>query len=215
MPIINSLTTVEPTENYTVDLSGLLANSQAVTVADAQGLGTITDLTTATLSINDVSVDEAAGNAVFTVTLSNPVQNNFTVAYTTTDGTAIQPGDYTTAAGTLTFGGLNPLTQTITVPIINSLTTVEPTENYTVDLSGLLANSQAVTVADAQGLGTITDLTTATLSINDVSVDEAAGKRSIHRYFEQSCSEQLHRGLYHNRWNSNSAGVTTQPLPVR
>ena len=161
---------VEGTENFTVDLSNL--NNGSVTFSDDQGQGTITDNDNATVAINDVTIAEDGMNAIFTVTLTGEVQGGFTLDYTTNDGSAAAPGDYTTDAGTLTFAGTPGETQTITVPIIND-NTVEGNETFTVDLSAL--SNGSVTFADDQGLGTITDNDAATVSVNDVTVNEADG----------------------------------------
>ncbi|WP_345251326.1 Calx-beta domain-containing protein, partial [Kangiella taiwanensis] len=163
-------TIVEGSETFTVDLSNL--TNGGVTFSDDQGLGTITDNDAATVAIDDVTIDEAGANATFTVTLTGEVQGGFTLDYTTNDGTAAAPGDYTTTAGSLSFTGTPGETQTIIVPIIND-TTVEGDETFTVDLSNL--SNGGVTFSDDQGLGTITDNDAATVAIDDVTVNEADG----------------------------------------
>src|SRR5205085_2870546 len=107
--------TFEADETFFVNLT----TPGNATISDNQGQGTITnDDGQPTITINDVTVGEAGGNAVFTVTLSNPSYQTITVAYTTANNTATDGHDYTTTSGTLTF---NPLatTQTINVPIKN------------------------------------------------------------------------------------------------
>ncbi|MBI4740688.1 MAG: hypothetical protein HY777_03825, partial [Betaproteobacteria bacterium] len=86
-----------------------------------------------TLAVNDVTVHENAGVAVFTVTLSAASGQTVTVAYNTGDASAHQPGDYTTTGGTLTFAP-GTTAQTVTVPITND-TVAEPTETFNVVLS--------------------------------------------------------------------------------
>ncbi len=152
IPILGDVIT-EPTETFTVTLSNALSTGSA-SITTGTGTGTITDDDAVTISVADVSVNENGGNAVFNVTISGQVQNPVTVNYSTSDGTALQPGDYTSESGTLTFGGTNPLTQTISVPVINDLT-IEPDEIFTVSLSGLSDGNQAVTISDAQATGTI------------------------------------------------------------
>ena len=118
----------------------------------ASGTGTITDDDPIpTLSINDISVNEAAGNATFTVTLSAASGQTVTVGYNTSNGTAAAGADFTGTSGTLTF---NPgvLTQTITVAITNDLLT-ELSETFNVNLV-LPSNA---TIADNLGVGTIVD----------------------------------------------------------
>ncbi len=88
----------------TVDIS--LSNSSNVMVdASDTAVLTINDNDTAILTVADVTVDEGAGFATVTVTVSNAVENGFTVDFATSDGTATQPADYATAIGTLTFIG--------------------------------------------------------------------------------------------------------------
>jgi T1SS-143 domain-containing protein len=103
------------------------------------------------LFVNDISVNEDAGTATFTVTLSNPSASPVTVGYSTADGTAVAPGDYTAGSGTLTFAP-GVTSQTVTVPIAND-TLDEADETFTVTLS---APTNA-TLADATGIGTIVD----------------------------------------------------------
>lgn len=140
----------------------------AALTADA----TITDADMApTITIDSVSVDESAGTAVFTVTLSNASATDTTVTYETTDGTATAGLDYTTTAGTLNFAAGDPLTQTISVPIIDDVFD-EPNETFVV-----LASPTGGTLgATRTGVGTILDNDgPASLSIADVTVNEGDG----------------------------------------
>ena len=112
---------VELDETYTVDLSSIVAGGVpggTVTFGDNQGQGTVLNDDAASLSINDVSQNENAGNAVFTVTLDAAVDGGVNVDYTTTDGTAtVADSDYATNAGTLNFAGTAGETQTVTVAV--------------------------------------------------------------------------------------------------
>ncbi|MDZ7858593.1 Calx-beta domain-containing protein [Sphaerotilus sp.] len=103
------------------------------------------------ISINDVVVDEGAGTATFTLTLSNAAKMAVTVAYASADGTALAGLDYTAVTGTATFAP-GVMTQTVTVPILND-TVFEGPETFTLNLS---APTNA-TIADGLGLGTIKD----------------------------------------------------------
>ncbi|MDE5420216.1 HYR domain-containing protein, partial [Labilibaculum sp. DW002] len=150
---------VEPTETYTVTLSGITGG--LATISDGTAVGTITDNEAASIAINDVEVAEnvGAGGAVFTVTLTGNIQDALTVDFTTNDGTAHAPSDYTTVTNTVTFaaGSLNGATETITIPIIDNAI-AESTETYDVDLSNIICTgSSSFTGGDSQGLGTITD----------------------------------------------------------
>jgi len=168
--VVNGDTLNETNETFFVNLSSPVN----ATIADGQGLGTITndDFTLPSISINDVSVSEGntgTTNAVFTVTLSPASGQTVTLNYSTANGSATAGSDYVATSGTLTF---NPgdTTKTITV-VVNGDTIVEPDETFFVNLS----NPVNATIADGQGLGTIINDDTfppVSLSINDVSVTE-------------------------------------------
>ena len=164
----------EPSETFTVTLS----SPSGATVADDEGIGTITDNDgVPSLSIDDVTVTEAVGgvDAVFTVTLSNPASTAVTVSYATSNGSgtgaATAGSDYTAISATTLTIGANTLTGTITVRVLDDLVD-EPSETFTVTLS----SPSGATVADDEGIGTITDNDgVPSLSIDDVTVTEAVG----------------------------------------
>ncbi|MFM7071034.1 MAG: Calx-beta domain-containing protein, partial [Planctomycetota bacterium] len=107
-----------------------------------------------TLAISDVSQVEGqtgAVNARFTVTLSQSSTSSVMVDYATTNGTATAGTDYTETSGRLTFPpGTTQLP--IDVPILGD-TLDEAHETFTITL----AAAAGATLADATGLGTITD----------------------------------------------------------
>jgi hypothetical protein len=166
---VNGDDTYEADEDFTVDLSG----ESGATLADDQGLGTITnDDAVPAISIDDQTTDEGntGDNPVltFNVTLSNPSDQTVTVEYTTTNGTATTgDGDYDAASGTVTF---DPGDTAETVDVtVNGDEVPESDETFTVDLSG----ESGATLANDQGLGTITnDDPIPAVSVSDASVTE-------------------------------------------
>jgi len=90
-------------------------------------------------------------NAVFTVTRYGALEGETTVNFTTANGTAQQPGDYTTTSGTVTFAP-GASTATIAVPVAAD-GALENDETFNVNLSGA-ANG---TVLDNQGQAVILD----------------------------------------------------------
>ncbi len=178
-PITND-TFHESTESFTLTASvtaGNTANSSAI------GTGTIIDDDPVpSFTINDVTVNEAAGTATFTVTLNAVSGASATVDFATSDGTATAGNDYTATSGTLTFAA-GTTSQTITVPILND-SLFENSESFQINLS----NPTNATIADNLGIGTIldngggtggTDNDTPTLSINNVSTMEGADPYAI------------------------------------
>jgi hypothetical protein len=121
-----------------------------------------------TISIDSVTVGEADGNAVFTVTQSAVSGLNTTFTYSTANGTAVAPGDYTAAsnvAGGITAGNT---TTTISIPIIDD-NIRESSESFTVTLG----NEVNASPGTFTGTGTITDNDSApTFTIDDVTMAE-------------------------------------------
>jgi hypothetical protein len=154
---VNGDTTVEPDEAFHLDLT----TPTKATIADALGIGTITNDDVATppatpsLAISDATVDpegdSGTKNATFTVTLSSAAIGPITVNYATSDGTANAPGDYTASSGTLTFAA-GDTSKTIPVPVVGD-TVPEPDETFGVDLSA----PSGATISDGHGIGTIVD----------------------------------------------------------
>ncbi|MEV0568030.1 Calx-beta domain-containing protein [Dactylosporangium sp. NPDC050588] len=108
-------------------------------------------VTVLTMSINDVVVDENAGTATFTVSLSGPPASPVSASYATADGTATAGADYTAGGGTVTFAP-GQTSRPVTVPIVNDAVD-ELDETFTVNLSA----ATGATIADGTGVGTIVD----------------------------------------------------------
>jgi hypothetical protein len=173
---VNGDNQVELNETFFLNLSNLQANGSNVTLADNQGQGTINNDDSASIAITDVTITEGNSgttNAVFTVTLSNPVDTAVTVNYATADGTATTAdNDYTAIATTPLIFNAGETSKTITVAI-NGDTKVESNETFFVNLSNLQTNGRNVTLADNQGQGTIlNDDTSVTLAVSPSSVTE-------------------------------------------
>jgi hypothetical protein len=103
------------------------------------------------MSISDVTVNEAQGSAILTVTLSSASSNTVQVNYKTVNGTATQPKDYKKTTGMLTFAP-GVVTANIAVPVIND-NNVEPNEYFDVELSSAIN----ATISDGSGRVTIVD----------------------------------------------------------
>jgi hypothetical protein len=128
-------------------------------------------------STNSYSVDESAGTATITVTLSAASGVTATVDYATSDNTATAGSDYTTASGTLTFSpGITQMT--FTIPITND-TLFEGNETLTLTLS----NPVSATLAGVNNPASLTiidnDASTVDFSTNSYSVDEGVGIATI------------------------------------
>ena len=156
----------EVNETFTLELD----NAVNANVADATGVGTITDDDPPpTLTIADVTVaegDTGTTDGLFTVTLSAASGRTVTVNYATANGGATG-ADYVATSGQLSFAA-GETSKTIVVPVNGDLLD-EADETFNVNLSG----AAGATVADGNGVGTITDDDAPpALSVGDVTVTE-------------------------------------------
>ncbi|MEP2056213.1 MAG: Calx-beta domain-containing protein [Maribacter litoralis] len=177
---------IEATETLLVNLSNLSTN--LIGINDNQGNINITDndnipgTTGISFENDDITVDEAAGTATINVLLTGNVQGGFTVDYTTNNDSAVEPGDYTTDAGQLTFAGTDGEIHPVTVTIIDD-NIIETTERLFVDLSNL--STTLIAINDHQGNINITDndnipgVTGISFENDNITVDEAAGTATI------------------------------------
>ena len=100
---------------------------------------------------SDITVDEDAATASFTLTRTGANGFNSTVNYTTVDGSATAGEDYTTQAGSVTFGPEDD-TETVVVPLIDDGDT-ESNERFQLKLSA----PKLASLADGAATSTIVD----------------------------------------------------------
>jgi hypothetical protein len=133
-----------------------LSNASGASILDGSGLGTITDDDAApALSIADATVVEGASTDVtlnFTVSLSAASGKTVTVRADTADGTAIAPADYTPVVGSILTFPPGVLTRTVSVTVKSDDANEKPET-----LLATLSAPVNATLADSQGIGTITD----------------------------------------------------------
>lgn len=142
----------EPNENFTV----VLSNPVNLTIADAQGIGTILNDDAPGITISDAAPvqegNSGTTNAVFTVNLTGASATTVTVAYNTANVTATAGSDYLAQSGTVTFvpGETSKL---VTIGVLGDLVD-ETDETFNVLLSFA---SGGTTITDGTGVGTIID----------------------------------------------------------
>jgi hypothetical protein len=155
----------ELTERFFVNISSPVN----ATIADSQGVFTILDNDSVSISVSDVSITEGnAGetSAVFTVSLSNSAAFPVSVAFATVDDSANAGMDYTAKTGTLNFAA-GETTKTVTIQISGDLT-VEAAEAFILNLN----NAENATIADSKGVATIANDDVPAVSIASVSAQE-------------------------------------------
>jgi hypothetical protein len=164
-------TVLEPNETLTANLS-----NASVSIIDGQAVGTILNDEGPVLSVNDVGVLEGNSgtkNLAFTVSLSQPasapVGFDFWTAYASASG-----ADFTALTLDAQSIPAGATSKVFTVPIKGD-TAVEANEVFLVNLS-----NGSVSLADAQGRGTILNDDGPTLRILDASASEGnAGTKQL------------------------------------
>ena len=158
----------DPTDEHDETFTFTLSNASNATFADSSATVTITDDDPPpTMSVGNVTIAEAAGSATLRVSLSLASGKTITVDYATSDGTAVAPGDYTAASGSLTFVPGDTV-KTVPVTIISDIDD-EDAETFTFTLS----SASNATFADSSATVTIGD--NPTLTVENVEIDERAG----------------------------------------
>ncbi|NJL22284.1 MAG: hypothetical protein HC895_18025 [Leptolyngbyaceae cyanobacterium SM1_3_5] len=161
-------TSVEPNETFAVRLSG----ATNATIADGEGIGTITNNDVApvptptptpapapapvlrNLSIGDVTLTEGnsgTATATFAVNLSASSTSAIDVNFATANRTATAGADYTSRTGTIRFAP-GETRKTIEVSVLGD-TIAEASETFAVNLS----RAVNATIADGEGIATVTD----------------------------------------------------------
>jgi Ca2+-binding RTX toxin-like protein len=147
---------IEANETFTFNLTNPSAN---VNVARAQAVAVIYDNDapsgTPVVSVSDFTIDEAAGQATFVITLNRPSTETVSLHYATQNGTALAGSDYVATSGNLNFAP-GQVIQTVTVTLTND-TVKELSESFNLVLSNLV---HATTLDNAA---------TATIYQNDAS----------------------------------------------
>ncbi len=210
----------EGNETFTVSLS----NPQNATLRDDEGTATITandggdppppppPPELPTLAIDDVTVAEDSGSAVFRVSLNKQSDSAVTVAYATSDGTATAGSDYAATSATLTFEP-GDTRKTVAVPVLDD-SEEEGTETFTVTLS----SASNATMSDPRATGTIRDddgdevlppSGLPTLAIHDVTVSEDAGSALFRVSLSEESDEVVTVGYRTSDWTATAGSDYT------
>jgi hypothetical protein len=170
--IINELT-----ETLSVNLTAVEAGGRSVVIGDGTGDGTITNEDGSYLTLSNASATEG-GDLVFDVSLSNPVDVDTVVTWSTVDGTATTAADdyIGQTAQTLTIPA-GQLSGTITISTTADRT-VELDETMSIAVTRISASGRPVKLGASKlgnGAGTIVNDDNATISIDDVTASETDG----------------------------------------
>jgi hypothetical protein len=128
-----------------------------------------------TWSVDDAAVSEGSSGTsqvTFTITASglSALDLQQSIQYTTVDGTAAAPSDYSATSGTATVSSVWGNTAEVTVDV-NGDTTPERDETFRL----VLSNASTGTIADGSGQATIVNDDAPHLTVSDPSVNEHDG----------------------------------------
>lgn len=154
VPILPS-TLALPALNFTV----VLSNAQGAYIAPGNGVGTGTitsGVVAGSMQFSQAVYEqpEFSGPLVVEVTRTGGTASGVTAQYATSDGTALAGVDYVATAGTVTFA-YNQTTATITIPLLQDLTSRDAVRAFSITLSA------------PTGAGTIGTPNPATLAIQN------------------------------------------------
>lgn len=179
VPIVDG-NAVEVTEEFSVALSASLTNFTISGNSTAEITITDNDYVI-TSTIVDVSMLEDEADPIYSFTI-NPLPvtgHTVTVAYNTTNGTAVSGSDYTATTGSLSFDdNAANQTQTITIPILtHDDAIVESTKSFTFEISAPGTN-YTVSGADSSTIE-IEDDDYEIRIIDDFAVEEGDGTVTV------------------------------------
>jgi hypothetical protein len=194
----------EGNETFTVTLSQPVNASLGV----AGATGTILDDDAPpVVSVAPASVqegDSGTTNITFTVTASNVSELPASLSFTTADGTAVAPDDYTATTATVTIPA-GSTTAMFSVAVQGD-TLHEPNETFVVTLT----NPVDATIGDADATGTILDDDAVpAVSIDDVSAPDGAAGTTTNAAFPVTLSAVS--GVDVSVDFATSDGTATQP----
>lgn len=162
----------ESAETMLLNLSNATGGA---TIIDGQGTGTIVD--NDTFACSSVSFTVAGNGPVtegvvssFTITKAGTATGNCSVNYATANGTAVAPGDYAAASGTLTFTPSQAV-QTVNVATVDD-SIAEGDETFNLNLSS--PTSPATLGTPSSATATINNDTDVRFTISDNSDPEGS-----------------------------------------
>ncbi len=168
---------VEATESFRVDLSdarfGDTADSTRITIGVATGIATILNDDAGSFLIDDLVVNEGDGTASLTVSIASPIDVDTTLGFTLDQNDDIQNLD-----SQITFRAGASQAQSLRFTIQDDIL-VEGSETY-IGFFELMSRSDGRDVVATVATSIeILDNDKATLSISEVTVDEAVGTTTI------------------------------------
>ncbi len=204
---------VELDETFTVALGAFTGAPAGVTTAGSPQTGTILNDDAAVVALaGNVSQLEATTPQAFSVTLSNPVDVNVTVQFSTSNGTATTAdNDYNGIAGqTVTFNAGSTSPQTVNVTINND-NKVEADEVYNVAIGTLAASGRNVSLGTSAGTGTILNDDSAVVTLSGGGAANEGNTGTTPRVFTATLNNPV-QGGFSVAYTTNDGTATTADM---
>jgi hypothetical protein len=166
-------TVVEADETFNLVLSAPVGG----VLSDSSGTASIINNEFASFAVTDLQIFErntGTTAATFTITRSGSTAGAASVRYSTTNGTAVAPGDYGALAVTTVSFAAAETSKSVTVNVVGD-TVSEAEETFNLVLSAPVGGA----VADGSGTATIINDDFSELSINDRSIVEGNAGTSV------------------------------------
>jgi hypothetical protein len=167
-------TLVELNESFSVSLSNPSTNAE---IAFGFVTNQITNDDSASVALVGVSANESTGKLDFTLTLTNPVDTDVSVDFSTlASGTATVGVDFTGITDqSVTFTAGSTATKTVSVSVTDE-NLVELDETVAATIAALVASGRNVAIGTSNATGTISNDDSASIALVGVSADESTGK---------------------------------------
>jgi hypothetical protein len=169
---------------FLAQLSNLVAGGRGVTIGDAEATGAITDDDTPpTLSLASLNVAETNGVAAVIATLNRAASLDVSFQWSTINGTAAAPGDYTSVNAASVTIPAGSTSATLPVTILDD-SVEELAEAFTVALSGV--TNAAGGAAPATVTIGASDLASPTVALTTSAADPVVGAFQVAVAFSEA-----------------------------
>ncbi len=195
IPLVDDATP-ESTEELVINLS----NPTGANLADDQGVITILDTDVLgndpLIAINDITINEEDGLATLAICLDAIADEDVTVDYATTNGSAIAGDDYIASTGTVTIPA-GMLCMIIDLPILDD-NNPESTETFEV----ILSNPNGGSIYDGTGIVTILDTDTPADGCSAISIEANDAVITVGGYSDPIVFVKVYDGNWDLVYNS-------------
>lgn len=161
---INNDTDIESTETFSVSLTSIDGGNSATLGTDLVETSIIDNDSTSINVSGPSSVTEGT-SAVFTLALSTSVAVDTVVSYSTVDGTATEPSDFTAVTGSVMIAA-GDTSATVTVATVDD-SVAETDEVFSLSITGV-DSSASIATGTATATVTIVDNDVATVSVQKI-----------------------------------------------